>query len=253
MYKHETFPNAPITEALIDLRVTFGSGDQSDRLARLEQLAKGLSDLFPNIEKRMEHQYAFKVEDSAGTAETHARSRQSGFVGFAEDRKKAVQLRVDGFAFSKMKPYESWSSLRDEACNLWNAYREAMNPSKVVRLAVRYINRIELPLPIAEFQDYILTGPQVADGIPQGLAEFFFRVVIPNTEDPKIQAAVTSTMEKIDKNAKVLPYIFDIDAFTPVELDPTDDAVWSTLHKLRDYKNLIFFLSMTEKAKVLFR
>ena len=250
MYEHETFPNAPITEALVDVRVTFG-GDI--RLEQLDKLSERFLERFPTKEKQITHQYALKVEDAAGSAESHATSRTLGYVLFSEKRDKAVQLRVNGFAFSKMKPYESWRSLRDEAREHWKTYCETMKPSRAVRLAVRYINRIELPLPISEFQEYVLTGPQIADGIPQGLLEFFFRVVIPNPDDDQMRATVTSTMEKPEQGGKTLPYIFDVDAFTPVDLDPTGDEIWPTLEKLRDYKNLIFFLSTTEKAKELFR
>jgi uncharacterized protein (TIGR04255 family) len=249
-FKHETFPNAPITEALIDLRATFGG--EVD-LEQLEALAGEFAKKFPVKEPRIEHSYELKVEGDTGDAETHARSKRIGYVLFSEDRGKAIQLRVNGFSFSKMKPYEDWISLRDEAQKHWEIYRDTMKPNRVARLAVRYINRIEIPLPIDEFENYILTGPNIAEGVPQGVNEFFFRLVIPSQEDARIQAVVTSTIEKPSENGETLPYIFDIDAFTPTDLDPTSKGVWATLEKLRDYKNLIFFKSTTDKAKELFR
>ncbi len=250
MFKHETFPNAPITEALIDVRVTFESAVKLDQL---ENLSEQFSTRFPIKKTQIAHEYAPKVQDAAGGVESHAKSNILGYVRFTENRDKAVQLRINGFAFSKLKPYESWSALRDEAREHWETYRGELGPSRIARLAVRYINRIELSLPITEFQDYILTGPQIADDIPQGLAEFFFRVVVPNPDDEQVRATITSTMEKLEQDKKVLPYIFDIDAFMPVDLDPTDEEIWPAFERLRDYKNLIFFNSTTEKAKEMFR
>ncbi len=250
MFKHETFPNAPITEALIDVRVTFESAVKLDQL---EKLSEQFSTRFPIKKTQIAHEYAVKVTDTAGGAESHTKSEILGYVRFTENRDKAVQLRVDGFAFSKLKPYESWSALRDEAREHWETYRGELGPSRIARLAVRYINRIELSLPITKFQDYVLTGPQIADDVPQGLAEFFFRVVVPNPDDEQMRAIITSTMEKLEQDNKVLPYIFDIDAFMPVDFDPTDEEVWSAFDRLRDYKNLIFFNSTTEKAKEMFR
>lgn len=250
MFKHETFPNAPITEALIDVRVTFESAVKMDQL---EKLSEQFSARFPIKEMRVVHEYELKVQDEAGGVESHAKSKVIGYARFTENRDKAVQLRVNGFAFSKLKPYESWSALRDEAREHWETYRGELGPSRIVRLAVRYINRIEILLPITEFQDYVLTGPEIADDIPQGLAEFFFRVVVPNPDDEQMRATITSTMEKPEQDDKVLPYIFDIDAFMPVDLDPTDEDIWLAFERLRDYKNLIFFNSITEKAKEMFR
>ena len=250
MFKHETFSNAPITEALIDVRVTFESAVKLDQL---EKLSEKFSTRFPIKKTQIAHEYAVKVTDAAGGAESHTKSEILGHVRFTENRDKAVQLRVNGFAFSKLKPYESWPALRDETREHWETYRAELGPSRIARLAVRYINRIELALPITEFEDYILTCPRIAHDIPQGLAEFFFRVVVPNPDDEQMRAIITSTMEKLEQDKKVLPYIFDIDAFMPVDLDPTDEEIWPAFERLRDYKNLIFFHSTTEKAKEMFR
>ena len=152
------------------MRVTFES---AVKLEQLEKLSEQFSALFPSKKTQIAHEHTVKVTDAAATAESHAKSEILGHVRFTENRDKAVQLRVNGFAFSKLKPYESWPALRDEAREHWETYRGELGPSRIARLAVRYINRIELSLPITDFQDYVLTGPQIADGIPQGLAEFF--------------------------------------------------------------------------------
>ena len=249
MFKHETFPNAPITEALIDLRVTL---DESAALESLEQLAEQLSDRFPNRQTRFEHTHEVAVEDKVGIGETRSKSRVTGYTLFSEGSDKAVLIRVNGFTFSKLKPYANWDTLREEAQELWETYRAILEPKSIGRLAVRYINRIELPLPIEKFDDYILTVPQIAEGVPQGISELFCRMVLPSPEHG-VSATVTSTFERPEKDGAILPYIFDIDAFVPVDLEPMSNEIWPTFEKLRDYKNEIFFLSMTEKSKELFR
>lgn len=250
MYKHETFPRAPVTEALIDLRA--GPGDEKT-LDQLESLTQKLSPRFPIKENRFEIQYQLTVKKEGTGAESEAKSKQIGYVMFSESRDRAVQVRLNGFAFSKMRPYESWENLRDEARDLWIAYQNEVTPRKIDRLSVRFINRIELPLPISAFQDYILTGPQIAPTLPQGPNEFFFRIVVPNPAYDRMAATITSTIERPEQDGRVLPYIFDIDAFASVDLDPSSDVIWSAFEKLREYKNTIFFLSITEKARELFR
>ena len=68
------------------------------------------------------------------------------------------------------------------------------SPKKVIRLGLRYINRIEIPLPMRDFKDYILTVPEIAPGVPQGLERFFMRLVIPSDEAQAV-AVVTQSME----------------------------------------------------------
>jgi uncharacterized protein (TIGR04255 family) len=249
MFDHETFPNAPITEALIDIRVTFGS---EFKLEELERLAEQCSDRFPEKETQFEHQHEVTFQDGGAGTESHTRSRMRGFVLFSEHREKAIQLRRDGFAFSKLKPYESWQALRDEANEHWKTYVAALQPARVTRLAVRFINRIEIPMGgHVDLEEYVITGPKLADGIPQAIAEFFLRIVIPHQEERNIRATITSRLEK--KDGEVLAYVFDIDAYSSVDLDQNDEEVWNIFERLRDYKNLIFFSSTTEKAKDLFR
>jgi uncharacterized protein (TIGR04255 family) len=168
------------------------------------------------------------------------------------DGRQVVQARLDGFTFSRLKPYDKWESLRDEARELWLQYVRFASPEAITRIALRYINRIEIPLPIRDFKEYILTTPEIAPDLPQGLDSFFMRLVIP---DPKGQAVVivTETVEPVDEANKRLPLIFDIDVFRAVAFNVRDNVMWETFESLHDLKNEIFFKSITPKAKELFR
>jgi uncharacterized protein (TIGR04255 family) len=150
-----------------------------------------------------------------------------------------------------LKPYDKWETLRDEARELWQHYVQIASPESVTRVALRYINRIEIPLPIRDFKDYILTTPEIAPDLPQGLGSFFMRLVIP---DPKAQAVavVTQTVESVDESSNRLPLIFDIDVFRMAAFGVQDEALWEMCEQLHDLKNEIFFKSITPKAKELF-
>jgi uncharacterized protein (TIGR04255 family) len=132
----------------------------------------------------------------------------------------------------------------------WSQYRELAQPASVTRLALRYINRIRLPLPIKDFRDYILTVPEIAPGLPQRPAGFFARIVLP-FQDHECLAIVTETIEPSERDA--LPWILDIDAYTERPFTAESNEIWLTFEKLRDAKNEVFFRSLTEKAKELFR
>lgn len=47
--------------------------------------------------------------------------------------------------YSHLQPYTNWRTFSDEARELWQAYRDAVQPHKVVRIGLRYINRLRLP------------------------------------------------------------------------------------------------------------
>jgi len=249
MYDHEVFPNAPITEALIDLQVSM---DDEFTLDRLKPVAELLQETFPQREEKTVHHQSIKLQANVGVSELSTRTEPVGSILFSEDRDEAVQIRVNGFTYSKLKPYENWPSLRARARNLWGQYVETVKPVKVVRIATRYINRIELPKEELDFDDYITTGVRIGEGIPQGMTEFFFRAVIPSA-DHSMHAVVSSTFEPTGDDIDTVPYILDIDVFRPVVADPSSDEVWKILEHIREYKNAIFFQSTTDKAKALFR
>ncbi len=238
----EHLPRAPITEALIDLRVKL---PDETGLARLGEFKDAVADAYPGSRerRRLHGQLTFSGEDAPVlSAQVEG---PDGYILTSADGMQVVQGRLDGFTFSRLKPYENWERLRDSAKSLWMKYRETARPVSVERLAVRYINRLELPLPVGELRHWILTVPEIARGLPQGLDGFVMRLHVRFT-DPTGYVNITQTGEPKDYD-KVVPLIFDIDAFRLVDLEPSDQAIWSGFQDLRQIKNMVFFKSVTDK------
>lgn len=247
MSEYIVFPNAPITEALLDIRVQLPSEIDLDKLKTFYDPIK---ERFPQKQDRISVQAGFQISPEGPTT-LPTSSKQDGYLFRSTTENKVVQARLDGFTFNKLKPYEKWESFRDEARNLWNSYFKLANPVKVTRIALRYINRIEIPLPINNFKEYILTTPEIAPDLPQGLSQFFMNIVIPNH---KIEATaiINQTMENSTPTQK-LPYIFDIDVWKATNYEGNKEEMWNEFEKLRIFKNDIFFKSITDKTKELFK
>jgi uncharacterized protein (TIGR04255 family) len=250
MVETTRFPNAPITEALLDIRVTLPA--QTD-LAKLATFHDVIKQQYPSKQERLAWRGQLEIKASPiPEVSQSATGEPDGYLFTSVDGRQVVQARLDGFTFSRLKPYDKWATLRDEARELWQHYVQIASPETVTRIALRYINRIEIPLPMRDFKDYILTTPEIAPDLPQGLGSFFMRLVIP---DPKAQAVaiVTETMEPIDESRNRLPLIFDIDVFRTAAFNIQDNAMWEAFEYLHDLKNDIFFKSITLKAKELFQ
>ena len=250
MVETTRFPNAPITEALLDIRVTLPA--QTD-LAKLATLHDAIKQKYPSKQERLAWRGHVEIKASpVPEVSQSATGEPDGYLFTSVDGRQVVQARLDGFTFSRLKPYDKWTTLRDEAQELWQHYVRIASPETVTRVALRYINRIEIPLPMRDFKDYILTTPEISPVLPQGLGSFFMRLVIP---DPKAQAVaiVTETVEPVDEANKRLPLIFDIDVFRAVAFNVQDNSMWETFESLHDLQNEIFFKSLTPKAKELFR
>lgn len=248
MAEYSLLPNAPITEALIDIRI---KAKEDFDIARFLTLHDAISDQYPK--KKTRHKWEGRFEFKKGeTPITAGTEKIDGYIFTSADGKQIFQARIDGFTFNRLKPYDKWETFRDEAFRLWQLYKDLVSP-EIIRVAVRFINKIDIPLSpqaVLDFDNYLTGGPIVPKGLPQGISSFLTRVVI---RDPEIDASaiITQAFEQII-DPKYVPIILDIDVFKQKETIKEEEA-WQALEKLRHFKNRIFFSSITDKTKELFQ
>ena len=238
---YPTLPKAPITEALVDIRCKLPKGFNVDQF---KIIGAKISKDYPKekVIRFQETKIDFKEEEQSVT--THRGI--NGYRYESSDGTKIVQLRLDGFTFNRLKPYKNWEEVRDDSLRIWNLYRESIKPEIINRIALRYINNLNIPMPINDFGDYLTCPPEVPEGLPQGIISFFYRVVVP-ADDPRIQAIITQAFEpKVDIKEN-LPIILDIDVFKLTPDGFLEEDILAILEKLRDFKNQIFFKSITPK------
>ena len=248
MSNYTVFPNAPITEAVIEIKAQL---PEETTLKSLESFHDHIKNRFPEKQEQRFLKAAFKLSQKDKLSSLPTKTGTQGYLFRSLKEKKVVQSKIDGFAFNKLKPYENWKLFRSEGRELWELYSGIVNPIKIVRIGLRYINRIEVPLPFKDFSDYLLTNPQIAPNLPQTVSHFFMQLEVPNS-DIEATAIITQTMDKPTKSNR-LPLILDIDVFRITGYVGKTEEMWEDFEKLRDFKNDIFFNSVTEKAKELFR
>lgn len=247
MAEYSLLKNAPITEALIDIQIKITKDFDVDRFLTIYD---SISNQYP--EKKTRHHWEGKLEfKTGGSPISDSKETVDGYLFTSANGQQIFQARINGFTFNWLKPYEKWETFRDEALRLWKLYRDLITP-EITRVALRFINKIEIPLlpeTFLDFDDYLTAGPIVPKELPQGLSSFLTRVVF---QEPEIgaNAFITQVFEQID-NPENLPIILDIDVFKQKELI-TEEEAWQTLEALRNFKNKIFFASITEKTKELF-
>ena len=245
MAEHLTYPNAPITEAIIDLRVELPRNVGLDRLQRLQEGEKAA---YPHSEQLNVALGKMQVGPQVTTSAT---TRAVGFLFRSTDLKQVCQVRLDGFTMSRLTPYERWEPFRDEARRLWDVYRKAVEPCEIGRVAVRYVNRIDIPLPIGDFGEYLRTVPEVSSDLPQGLAGYFMHLVIPLSDINCLCVLNEAIVEPTAAN--VVSVVVDIDVFRTANLPDDEDGLWSLFEELRVRKNSVFEACITDKARELFK
>jgi len=184
-------------------------------------------------------------------ADDPADQTEHGLVCSSMDQRQIFQARIDGFTFSRLAPYDRWESFRDEARRLWAAYRMIAQPERVTRIAVRYVNRLDLPLPLRDFKDYLRTVPEVSPALPQGLTNFFMQLHIPQDD---LDAMLLLNQAMIPPaHGGVVSVVLDIDLFRSKDLPDDDDSMWGIFEQLHTRKNDIFEGCITDLTRELIR
>ena len=251
MTDYPIWKNPPILEALLDIRVTLPASVEA---SALQAFSDGLKERFPVEQPLNTVQFGFEGQPGqppifqAPTSDTHGYRFQS------EDGYKVVQVHRGGFTFSRVGNYETWADFSQEAHGLWQRYLALAEPEAVTRLGLRYINRIRIPMNggAIDFKDYLLTTPEIAPDVPQELAGFFMHLVIPSADRASF-ANLIQMMEPTVPGTDTLSLIFDIDVFKMEMFEPRSETLWQAFGTLRDFKNQIFYGSITDKTRGLFQ
>lgn len=237
------YARAPIREAVIDLQVELPEGSSVEPI---NSVRRQLQSDYPAVTE------LFVLETQVmGGASVGARASQTprGFKAATGDGRQVVQLRIDGFTFSRLTPYQRWNPFRDEAQRLWRAYSETVHPISIKRAAVRYINQFELPLPFDDFREFVLTVPEIAPALPQALSNFIMRIEIPQ-EDIQGMLLLTETLVPLEKE-DALGFILDIDLFRDQDVPQEEEALWTLFERLRRRKNEVFEACITNRTREL--
>jgi uncharacterized protein (TIGR04255 family) len=244
----ENFPNAPIVEALFDIKVEYQRDINHSELESLHQFIK--SDYPTKKALRIfQSQLKFKKDEAA---EPTFSDKIIGYQFWSSDEKQVVQYKQDGFAYSRLKPYENWDSIFTEAKKLWEIYNKNLKTYLVKRIAVKYINLIEIPLRSFKLENYFTAPPQVSDGLPQSIENFISQITIKYPETTT-KAIITMKLSP-SSNKDTTSTIYDIDVFKITDIKSERySTIWETFNELRLIKNDIFDKGLTENAKKLFR
>jgi len=243
----ETYRNAPITEAALDVRVRLPKDISLDVLETIRD------ETYPALHRR-----PVKVEFRVGMSESDPLAAPKGEIlntplGFAyatEDRKQVFQIRTDGFTHNRLEPYVDWDSFSQEAKRLWARYVAVARPETIEILGLNYLNRILVPLG-APFEDYFRTYIQVAPDLPQTVNSYNLTFQLSWPGDEGILAFVGQSLAPPVKEG-FAAMVLNIQAFTQLNKSASEvqeDDIWKTFNILRDVKNSVFESCITDLVR----
>ena len=240
-----SYIKAPIREAVFDIRVDKLNISNIEDLLDIKNY---LTEDFP-IEKKKLNITGMLQFSPGKSIESKTHSNLIGYVFLSKNSSRQLQIRIDGFTLNILKPYEKWDTHFEIFLKLWKEYNNRFKPNKILRIATRYINRIELPFPLINFQEYLQYMPPIPTCLPQSYTNFFMQIQVP-CKDPYRHVVITETIEPVANS--ILPFILDIDVFQELNIENSENNLSINFSKIREIKNEIFESCITDKTRELF-
>jgi uncharacterized protein (TIGR04255 family) len=213
-----------------------------DELRKLQEIRPEFSE----VHEIRRDQFLIKTGQETSVKQT---KEAAGFQFWCSDKRRVWQARTNGFSFSHLTPYESWDALKTDARSVWVEFRKRTGAIPT-RLAVRYINRFQLPSK-GDFADYFATVPRIPPKLDTGLAAYLMQIVLPQRD---LQAVAIITQTPIaNPRPESFFVVLDIDLFRDKNVPQTEEEIWDLFDKLRDRKNFLFEESITDKAREVIR
>jgi len=239
------YDSPPITEAVIEIRF-----DSSINKKALAKTVKAFTKYYPELKPI--DQYEFEVAVRNGVPKTNTKIVRE-FKLTSPDMTEVIVLKNSAFVLSQLAPYKSWEDFIVRFERDWNLHKKIVGRKNIVRIGVRFINRIDIPKKgnsLVNEYEYLNIYPKQ----PEEIGPFISYAVQTQMFLPELDAF-------LKLNSAVVPsplidnisIVFDQDISRESELPQNTEDILAHLNEVRGEKNRVFELCMTDKARELFR
>ncbi len=240
------YKRPPITEAVIEIRLE-GSlsermvGKIHSRLKKHYESSERISIIAFMLDPRKEE--IAKIPDEF-----------EGYKLTSKDQADVVQIKPNMMACSRLAPYHGWESFEPRARENWEMWRKTTKHTKIKRIGVRYLNRIDIPLRRGhkiDIEDYLTIFPKYPEPhLLTSFTKYTMQVMGPFSIEGFYLIINTNVVKPpmIDHFSIVL----DLDLSPQGDMPQRNDKVWEMINQMREYKNNAFEMCITDKARELF-
>ena len=236
------YHNAPVIEAVIEFQFTSEQWDWTVPGLMYERFKEG----FPK--KRQQNVLELEMRAEAAQIAQRVKGGIARMQFVREDEQALIQVGPDLLAVNYLKPYPNWAAFKAQILEALSMYVEIVAPTGLKRIGLRYINRIEIPEPRVELEQYFRILPEIP--MSKDMSSFLMRVEVP-FEVVNGQLVVTMGSTSSDR-PEHSAFILGLDFFTVraevLALDTSAEWIETAHTHIEDS----FEACITDKARILF-
>jgi uncharacterized protein (TIGR04255 family) len=242
-----TLKNAPIVEAVFEVKTLLPPGDHT---IELQELHAQFSHLYPKQQLQRTVQIGFKISQKEPQSSTSSSNQKvHGYRFLSQDGKKIIQCRRDGFSFNQLAPYSTWENFSGSAVAGWKIFAEKFPTAVKKRIGLRYINRVSIPFqgPVRLEEFLKMCPPEIP------IKGIYYTGFLNHSAlfDSELMLKCNWIMTGQPVKQDTLPLVLDIDVYddSPRILEKSCEEIMESMRLL---KNRLFFETFTAKGLDLF-
>jgi len=242
------YVNSPISEAACEFRLP---PESKWDMTLPGALFDRLKDTFPNKES----QRSLMLEMKMGPSATEGWQQQLRPVErmrfLSSDRKTTIVVDDRVIVVSRLRPYESWSQFKPMIQLAFDVLAEVVEFSKLVRVGLRYINRIEIPASTFELEEYFQFRPELGSTLSKrSFTGFIVGAEIPFAEGRDL-CRIQLTNAVPGKGGESA-FVLDIDYFMVKSDDFPKQKVLGWIEEAHEELERMFEGCLTERLREIF-
>lgn len=246
----KTYKNPPLIEAVTELRFILEHKYSEEQVNIFYQKIKNN---FPLQKIGKMHKLEFKIETDK-TPEENQKSFSRDFYEFkqyfSEDEKYSVQLDEGRVSIHRIKPYTSWNEFLPLVQNVYHAYIESFSPRQLMRIGVRYVNEIILPVDKFSFAEYFTIKASLPSLEENSQKSIFLGAVFEQEKERDAIKVQFVEKQPIEASGSMI-FVLDFDYFL-VKPVVSFEGIGEWLNKAHNNLENVFEGIVTEKTKQLF-
>ena len=245
----QPYNKPPITEAVIEIRFA-----NPLKVREIDKAAGQLATVYGHQENvRKFENVKIEVDAHPGREPQTETEFSEGRRMSSDDLTQMVLLWPANFAVSQLAPYPGWDEFFPRFSRDWKLWKKAVGYHKVMRVGVRFINRIDIPTAkegTIDEADFLNVYPQLPASLPP-VINYGVQAQLPLHD---IKCGLT-----INSGAVPSPligyrsYLLDFDIYSELDPPQIDEDISALLSQIRVKKNQVFEACVTERAKETFR
>lgn len=243
----EDITKPPAIEAIIELK--FPPPEEAVSVDIFADLIKEFESEFPVVKKFYMHMAKLDLgQQSASNTQGHTRQLGYNLQTAETGNYQTVWFHLDKLLVSNVGLYCGGDPLIELFERAWKAYVKCTNYKKADRLAMRYINKIEM------HPDDLHKRLTVLPALPEVDSPIFINEMMCSSAvaDEKLENKANlnyffKTKSQAEDGTEKIEVFIDIDAYYQGEIDNQKwDIIRSKLESIRKFKNIFFLGSFTQ-------